>query len=127
MGSTRPFPPSMSPSLRRDVAAGMVAGVAGALLLHGMTTWDALHSGPAGQSAWAVIGTSVVDLASGAMGGATFAGVFRYQRESPAFSASGGLLFGLLWWILGPLTLAPLWGGHGRVGRSGRRQGSSPA
>jgi NADH:ubiquinone reductase (H+-translocating) len=102
----------MSPSLRRDLAGGIAAGVAGALLLHGMATWDTVRSGPGGPSAWALIGTLVIDLASGAMGGATFAAVFRYQPDSPAFSASGGLLFGLLWWILGPLTITPIWGGQ---------------
>ena len=102
----------MSHSLRRELGAGIAAGVAGALLLHGLTNWDTVHSGSGGRSAWAMIGTLVVDLAGGAMGGATFAAVFRYQPESPAYSASGGLLFGLLWWILGPLTLTPIWSGQ---------------
>jgi NADH:ubiquinone reductase (H+-translocating) len=102
----------MGYKLNRDVRAGIAAGFAAALLLHGMETWDALRAGAGGTGGWAVIGTLAGDLASGAAGGAAFAAVFRYQPGSPAFSASGGLLFGLLWWIVGPLTAAPVLGGH---------------
>ena len=99
----------MGPLLRRDLAAGLAAGLAAALLLHGMATWDAVRAGAGG---WTILGTLAGDLASGAAGGAAFAAVFRYQPGSPAFSASGGLLFGLLWWVVGPLTAAPVWSGH---------------
>jgi NADH dehydrogenase len=39
--------------------------------------------------------------------GAGFAGIFRFQTESYAATLSTGILFGLLWWIVGPLTLSP--------------------
>ena len=95
----------MESAFSRDLRGGIAAGFAAALLLHGTATWDALRTGAGG---WTVIGMLAEDLASGAAGGAVFAAVFRYQPGSPAFSASGGLLFGLLWWIVGPLTAAPL-------------------
>ena len=98
----------MESAFSRDLRAGIGAGVAAALLLHATGTWDALRTGAGG---WTVVGTLAGDLASGAAGGAVFAAVFRYQPGSPAYSASGGLLFGLLWWIVGPLTAAPLWRG----------------
>jgi NADH dehydrogenase len=102
----------MPPAWRRDLAAGMAAGVAGALLLHGLTTWDAVRAGQGLPGGSAIIGTVLGDLVRGSLGGAAFAVVFRYQPESPALFASGGLLFGLLWWIVGPLTIAPMWDGH---------------
>lgn len=102
----------MGPLLRRDLNAGMAAGFAAALLLHGMATLDAVRLGVGNAGGWTVIRTLAGDLVSGGAAGAVFAGVFRYQPGSPAFSASGGLLFGLLWWILGPLTAAPASNGH---------------
>jgi NADH dehydrogenase FAD-containing subunit len=40
--------------------------------------------------------------------GAGFGAIFRYHPESDAASMTGGLLYGLLWWIVGPLTLTSL-------------------
>src|SRR5262249_2811655 len=40
--------------------------------------------------------------------GAAFGAVFRYQPHAYAATLSSGLLFGLLAWIAGPLTLIPL-------------------
>ena len=98
----------MRTTLSPDLRAGIGAGLAAALLLHATVAWDALRTGVID---WTAVGTLASDLASGAAGGAVFATVFRYQPGSPAYSASGGLLFGLLWWIVGPLTAAPLWRG----------------
>jgi NADH:ubiquinone reductase (H+-translocating) len=102
----------MGSAFYRDLRAGIAAGFAAALLLHGMGTWDALRGGAGRTDGWVVVDTVAGDLATGAAGGAAFSAVFRYQPASPAFSASGGLLFGLLWWIVGPLTATPILGGH---------------
>jgi NADH dehydrogenase len=40
--------------------------------------------------------------------GASFGAIFRYQPHGYAATISSGVLYGLLWWILGPLTLRPL-------------------
>ena len=40
--------------------------------------------------------------------GVGFAVLFRYQPRGYAALTSSGLLYGLLWWLLGPLTLVPL-------------------
>ncbi len=45
--------------------------------------------------------------------GAGFGAIFRYQPRGYAAALSGGLLYGLLWWLLGPLTLVPLLLGRG--------------
>ena len=44
--------------------------------------------------------------------GASFGALFRYQPRGYAALLSSGLLYGLLWWLLGPLTLAPLLSGR---------------
>jgi NADH dehydrogenase len=40
--------------------------------------------------------------------GAGFGIIFRLQANSYAAQISNGMLYGLLWWIVGPLTLSPL-------------------
>ena len=41
----------MSPLLRRDLTAGLVAGLAVALLLRGTATWDTMRSAAGGPTA----------------------------------------------------------------------------
>jgi NADH dehydrogenase len=43
--------------------------------------------------------------------GAAVGWLFRYHERGAAALATGGLTIGLLWWIVGPLTLVPLAGG----------------
>jgi NADH:ubiquinone reductase (H+-translocating) len=103
---------AMPPSFRRDVIAGAVSGLAGGLMLGLAWQGQGMPSTPDGPISWGAFGTLPAYLLSAAVGGAAFGALFRYQPESPAFCTSGGLLFGLLWWIVGPLTLGALWTGH---------------
>ena len=96
---------------RRDVVVGAVAGLVGGLVL----SWAWQKQGlsvPAGPIRWSTLGEGLIHLVSAMLGGAVFGALFPYQPESPAASISGGLLLGLLWWIVGPLTLGPVWMGH---------------
>ncbi len=63
-----------------------------------------LPQGPAGP---------IPDLAAAVVIGAGFGLLFRYQPLAYAATISSGVLYGLLWWIVGPLTLAPLLAGRG--------------
>jgi NADH dehydrogenase len=49
-----------------------------------------------------------ITLAFAALLGAGFGGIFRYQAQGHAATISAGILYGLLWWIAGPLTLGPM-------------------
>jgi NADH dehydrogenase len=47
----------------------------------------------------------------GTMLGAGYSQLFRYHPRGYAAATAGGLLYGLLWWIIGPLTILPFaWG-----------------
>jgi hypothetical protein len=102
----------MSFSFRRDVIAGIVSGLVGGLVLSWTWRGQGMLSTAGGPSSWTTLGTLFAHLLSVAFGGAAFGALFRYQPESPAVCASGGLLFGLLWWMVGPLTLGAMWMGH---------------
>ncbi|MGH7186146.1 MAG: NAD(P)/FAD-dependent oxidoreductase, partial [Pseudomonadota bacterium] len=45
--------------------------------------------------------------------GATFGLIFRYQPQGYAPTISSGVLYGLVWWIIGPLTVVPAVLGRG--------------
>jgi NADH:ubiquinone reductase (H+-translocating) len=94
-------------SFRRDLVAGAVLGLLGGLALGWAWPGRAVPVGPIGTTPLVL-----TRLVSATLGGAAFGALFRYQPESPAFCASGGLLFGLLWWIVGPLTLGSVWMGR---------------
>jgi len=100
-----------SSELHRDLWAGAAAGLVGGgvlaatLHLQGKMSLAAELTGLAPQAAPAVqLGIAVVL-------GAGFGAVFRHQPDSAASSLTAGLLYGLLWWIVGPLTLSPLLAG----------------
>jgi NADH:ubiquinone reductase (H+-translocating) len=112
MRGQRPVLNEIPASFRRDIIAGTVSGVVGALMLGWTWRGQGMPSAPEGPISWTAVGTLLAHLLNAALGGAAFGALFRYQPESPAFCTSGGLLFGLLWWIIGPLTLGSLWMGH---------------
>ncbi|MBI4278027.1 MAG: NAD(P)/FAD-dependent oxidoreductase [Armatimonadetes bacterium] len=103
----------MSSPLRRDLLAGAAAGLAGGLVFGWAMRAQAymvtvagllgLQSAEAGLALHVLIATVV---------GAGFGAVFRYQPHSHAATISSGLMYGLLWWIVGPLTLTPLLAGQ---------------
>ena len=103
-----------TPPFRRDVVAGGVAGLAGGLVFwwalqaQGMT---AMVPGLLGIKLFGM-GTALHLLASILLGGGLGA-MLRYQPRSHAAFLSIGLLYGLLWWIAGPLTLGALLDGRG--------------
>lgn len=97
----------------RHLLAGAAAGFVGGLVLAStapaqgyMSTVAALAGLPAG-------GGIALHLAVSTLMGLGFAAVFRYQPQGYAALISGGMLYGLLWWIVGPLTLQPLLMGAG--------------
>ncbi len=55
----------------------------------------------------------VVHMANSAIIGAGFAMVFGRAAKSLGTGISSGLLYGGVWWLLGPLTLMPLFMGMG--------------
>ena len=103
-----------SAGLRRDLLAGSVAGLIG-----GLVFWWALAAQDMTASVPGVLGLELfaawpaLHLLVSALLGACFGAISRYQPEGYAGLTSGGLLWGLLWWIAGPMTLSPLLGGLG--------------
>lgn len=83
--------------------AGLVAGIVFALALQLQAMRDVV--GPFGASMGVALAAELV-LAT--VVGAGFGILFHYQPRGYAALTSGGLLYGLLWWLLGPLTLVPL-------------------
>lgn len=104
----------MSSSLHRDVSAGGIAG-----LIAGLTVALAMNAQGMATEATGLLGLSpsgtglVPHLMASALVGAAFCAILRYQPQSYAATLSTGLLFGLLLWIVGPLTLPPLLEGEG--------------
>ena len=100
----------VSPELRRDIIVGGLAGLVGGLAL----VWPGVAAG--------VHGLLDLDLGGPAIAlhilvtvplGAAFGAVFRYQPRGYASLISNGLLFALLLWVIGPLTLSPIVAGDG--------------
>ena len=104
----------MTASLRRDVVIGAIAGLIGGLVYG----WALQARGMMADSAallgfTAVGGGFLVHLLVSALVGASFGAIFRYQPDSYATTLSSGILYGLLWWIVGPLTISPILMGQG--------------
>jgi NADH dehydrogenase len=101
-------------ALRRDIVAGGVAGLIGGIVYGVAIASLGMMAGVAG-----LIGLDspsaglTIHLAISALLGASFAAIFRYQPESATATVSGGVLYSLLWWVLGPLTLQPALLGKG--------------
>lgn len=82
---------------------GFLAGVVFALALQLQAMRDVV--GPFGTSMGIALAFELV-LATAI--GVSFGLLFRFQSRGYAALTSSGLLYGLLWWLLGPLTLVPL-------------------
>src|SRR5690242_11625744 len=88
---------------RRDLLLGALAGVIGAVVFGwAMYSQDSLPTPVGGATPLGLIVTLVVLT----LLGAGFGVVVGYQPRAVAATTSGGVLLGLLWWIVGPLTLA---------------------
>jgi NADH:ubiquinone reductase (H+-translocating) len=99
----------MVTDVRRDLRIGAVAGlVAGVVLVASLSVQGrmSMAAGLAGLAA--PHAALVVQLGIAILLGAGFGGIFRQQTGNYASALTGGLLYGLLWWIVGPLTLTPL-------------------
>jgi NADH dehydrogenase len=93
----------------QNLLAGAAAGLAGGLVL----AWTAQAQGYMFTLAGLVglrpdSGGIALHLVVSTLMGVGFAVIFRYQPHGYAAMISGGALYGLLWWIVGPLTIQPL-------------------
>ena len=100
--------------MRRDLLAGGAAGLAG-----GLVFWGALRGQDMTSSVPGLLGISLspagtaYHLLVSVFLGAVFAGAVRYQPRGYAATVSGATLYGLLWWIAGPITFGALIDGRG--------------
>ena len=105
---------TLSRTSPRQVAAGGIAGLVGGLLF-----WWALQAQGIMSSAPGLLGLKLsgagvlLHLVASIFLGAGLGAFLRYQPLGHASTISSGLLYGLLLWIIGPITLAPMWDGLG--------------
>src|SRR5262249_28822823 len=98
----------------RAVGRGAAAGVVGGLLF----TVVMVQIGFLGTVARLVGSTSptvgvAVHLSIAVLIGASYGLLFRRQTPDLASAIGSGTAYGLLWWVLGALTIMPVWlGGH---------------
>ncbi len=105
---------AMSTEIRRDLWSGAGAGLVGGFVLAASSHLQGKMSMAAGLTGLTSSHAALaVQLGIAVVLGAGFGAIFRHQPDSYATSITGGLLYGLLWWIVGPLTLSPLL--HGMV------------
>lgn len=88
---------------------GLLASVGGGLAFSVVM----LVNGTLPKVAAIVGGTSllvgfIVHMVIGALIGATYGILFRYEASDVLAGVSCGLVYGLLWWFVGPLTLFPI-------------------
>jgi NADH dehydrogenase len=104
----------MSPTFRRDAAAGALAGLIGGLVFLWAQQSQGMRAAVGGVAGVTSLGAgTALDLATAALIGATFGLIFRYQPQGYAPTISSGVLYGLVWWIIGPLTVVPAVLGRG--------------
>lgn len=96
-------------SLGWGAAAGLVGAVAVGPLVAGIDGFPRVAALAGGSSA--ALGVAV-HVGFGVLVGMSYGWLF--ERESPDFDSgvAWGLLYGLVWWFVGPFTLFPLWLEH---------------
>ena len=100
--------------LARDSVAGGLSG-----LVSGLVFWWALQAQHMASKGNGLVGFSLstpevgLHLIGAVLLGAAFGAVVRYQPRGYAASISSGTLYGLLWWIAGPITFGALLDGRG--------------
>jgi len=104
----------MAMQQRRDlIAAGMTGLIAGVVVAAAMSVQDSDNIPP-----WGLLGTVlrggglVVHLILAPLIGMGFSLLVRYTPGGHAAAISTGILYGLLVWVIGPLTLGPIWQGE---------------
>ena len=96
----------MPAQLRRDLVAGGAAGIVG-----GLVFWWGLNSQGMASSYLGLLGLKLtggltaLHVLAACLIGAGFGAIAKYYPQGYAATISGGLLYGLLWWIAGPITL----------------------
>ena len=99
----------------------------------GLLFWWALQAQGMMSSAPGLLGVKlsgggvVLHLLASIVLGAGFGALSRYQPQAHAATISGGLLYGLLWWILGPITLGALFEGLGPTWSLGEATSAFPS
>ena len=98
--------------VRRETIAGGVAGlIAGALFALAMQGYG-MKSGVAGLAGLRPEGYGLIaHLTLASLAGAAFGLINGYQRGAYAATIVFGVVYGLLGWVLGPLTLGPMLNG----------------
>ena len=103
-----------APSRSRDAVLGAIAGIVGGLFFASALQAKGMMSDTAGLIGLTLIHSGLgVHLAVSALAGAGYGALFRYQSGAYAAAISTGVIYGLIWWILGPLTLSPILMGQG--------------
>ncbi len=98
----------------RELKWGVYGGLAGGSifgLMMGMMGMLPMIGSMVGQPTAAA--GFVVHMVNSAIIGAGFAAVFGWLTSRTGNGVGAGLLYGVAWWILGPLTLMPLFMGMG--------------
>ena len=96
-------------SLRRDALAGALAGLLAGLALGWAMQTQVMMAQFSGLVGLPALGAGLVlHLGVSALVGAAFGALFRFQPRGHAAAISHGLMLGLVWWIIVPLTLTPL-------------------
>ena len=110
------------------MVAGGVAGLVGGLLLWWALQTQGMASHAPGLLGLKLSGAGVLLhlLASIVLGGG-FGATSRYQPLGYAATISTGLLYGLLWWIAGPLTLGTVFEGRGPTWSLGEATAAFPS
>jgi NADH dehydrogenase len=104
----------MHPSRRRDALFGAIAGTLGGIMLALALQAKGMMSDTAGLVGLTSVNSGIaLHLLISALAGAVYGIVFRYQRGAYAAAISNGVIYGLIWWIVGPLTLSPILLGQG--------------
>ncbi|MFQ6027593.1 MAG: hypothetical protein ACE5Q6_08880, partial [Dehalococcoidia bacterium] len=104
----------MSEALRRDLLAGGGAGLIG-----GLVYWLALLGQGSAAVMPGLIGFDLIGpwlalhLIASILAGAAFGGVLHHEPSGYAATISIGLLYGLLLWIIGPVTVRAVLEGQG--------------
>ena len=99
----------LMPALRRETATGAVAGLLGGLVFTAAMLDQGLGMGQAGLFGASASGTgAAIHLPLAAVAGAAFGLLVGYRPNAYAAATTLGVVFGLLLWIVGPLTLRPI-------------------
>ena len=103
----------MIAGVRLELAAGAASGLVGGILFALAMREQGLATEVTGLAGFeASVGGVIAHLLLAVAGGAGFAALFRHQPESYATMIALGVVYGLLLWILGTLTLRPLLDGN---------------